>query len=99
MTKWFNQLNSTWQSLVVLGGVFAFALTITAVAYPVYTLPETVEENAELIKGNSSLIQGNTDRIEKVEVNQQDLLDAIKLSNCLDLAQAQNTPYQTCLDQ
>lgn len=89
MTKWFQNLNTTWQSLVVIGAVFAFALAVAAFAYPISQLPAQVEANRDDISHLRFDMQ-------KIEIRQEDILEAIRLSNCLALAEAKRQPWQEC---
>jgi len=90
MTAWFNRLSPTWQSLVVIAFAVAFGFVIAGAVATATDIPELVEENQKDIQRLST-------RVQKIEVNQRDILEAIQLGNCLNLSAARNTPYQECL--
>jgi len=97
MTQWFKTLSSTWQALTVIGSVILFSLAVGGWYNTISSLPEEIEHNRQSIEE----IQG---RVGNVEKGQDEILNAIeisnrqlRLSNCLALAQAQNKPYQECM--
>jgi hypothetical protein len=90
MKQWFKALNSTWQALTVIGSVILFSLAVGGWYNTLSGLPEEIELNRQSIAEIQS-------RVGNVEKGQDAILSAIRLSNCLALAQAKDEPYQECM--
>lgn len=89
MKGWLENLSPTWQSLTAIGSAILFGAFIMGMTYKFSQLPELVHENQEDIQRLST-------RVERVEIRQGDILESIKFSNCMAVADAKGEPWQVC---
>lgn len=89
MNKWFSNLSATWQNIVALGAALLAGVVIMGFAAKYHELPELVQQNSNDIE---TLVKD----LDRVEIKQGAILEAIQFSNCMAVASAKGDPWQAC---